>query len=533
MATKKKADSKPSQTTNSNTNTTTTSKPSAAAVPKTTTTKQVSPPSAQQQQQSEKVSSKLSIVAEKSTVDESKKNVKQQQTSKNANTTITTTPSQNNINNKPVASTSVNSNATVVTNDSSNTSKKKKQKSSDTTTANTTTTTTTTTPVVATPTAVQSKNNNNNTTTVTVTPSSSSNNENVATPISKKKKKKSSSSESTNTQSVNGTVEIVATKNNPSPNTSITSTSSSVTTSPTTTVASDIATTAQPSPIVKTKRAHNPGKDDNSLSAWLCRAYFAIGLLIAWNLCFIVVLPMYICHILFGFDRNKSLMGWLFRYFNRWAVETNPFWNIKTFYANGSTKNRLPKKQKKVIFICNHQSGMDPFILISALPIEAKWVAKHIIFKIPIAGWLMSMIGDVPIVFTSKKAEHTTTDKSSVTRALDTLRNYLNNDCAVFFFPEGRRSDNPDEFLEFRKGAFVMALQTGADIIPMAISGSHTIWELKHKLPRPGRCAIVVGDPISVKGMTLENDVDNLLQKSRKAVEDLYQIAKKKAKSLK
>ena len=274
-------------------------------------------------------------------------------------------------------------------------------------------------------------------------------------------------------------------------------------------------------------------KQDNSLSAWLCRIYFIGGLFTVWPIAFLIILPLYLLHIVFGFDRKKELMGYLFRLSNRIVVETNPFWKVGVYYANPGIKNKLPKQTRKLIFVANHQSFMDPFTIISALPVEAKWVAKHVLFNIPFGGWMMRMVGDVPIVFKSKKANNTVTDRDSVTIAMERLRNYLKNDSAVFFFPEGRRTEDPNKFLDWRRGAFVMALEQGADIVPLAVHGTHTMWEVNHTLPKPGKAAIVIGEPISVKGLTLEKDVDFLMEKTKQAVQNLHAQAKKKYKSLK
>nr|CAG4716160.1 unnamed protein product [Naegleria fowleri] len=304
------------------------------------------------------------------------------------------------------------------------------------------------------------------------------------------------------------------------------STTSSPTTTTTTTATTTTTTTTTATKTTTSITKYHAGKEDHSLSAWLCRLYFISGLFLSWVCCCVIALPLYLLHVMFGFDKNRTLIGKLFRKSNQWVVESNPFWKVRTFYENRSTLDKLPKQQKKVIFVCNHQSNMDPFVLLSALPIEAKWVAKHVLFNVPFGGWLMRMAGDVPIVFKSKLAHNTVTDKDSVAQALSRLKNYLNNDTAVFFFPEGRRSDDPNTFLEYRKGAFIMSLECGADIIPLAVHGTHTMWETRHKMPKPGRASIVIGDPISVKGMTLEKDVDHLLEKVRNKITALHVTAK-------
>ena len=118
------------------------------------------------------------------------------------------------------------------------------------------------------------------------------------------------------------------------------------------------------------------------------------------------------------------------------------------------------------------------------------------------------------------------TDRDSVKTSMIQLKQHLKNDAAVFFFPEGRRSDTPDTLLEWKKGAFIMSLETGADIVPMALYGSFSIWGFQDALPKPGKAVVVVGEPISVAGLTLEKDVDFLTEKTKNIVQSLVDQAK-------
>lgn len=113
------------------------------------------------------------------------------------------------------------------------------------------------------------------------------------------------------------------------------------------------------------------------------------------------------------------------------------------------------------------------------------------------------------------------TDRDSVKTSMNKLKEHLKNDAAVFFFPEGRRNDTPDELKDWKKGAFIMALETGADIVPIGLYGTFSMWPIHDALPKPGKACIVVGTPISVAGMTLEKDVDTLTEQTKVAVNDL------------
>jgi 1-acyl-sn-glycerol-3-phosphate acyltransferase len=88
----------------------------------------------------------------------------------------------------------------------------------------------------------------------------------------------------------------------------------------------------------------------------------------------------------------------------------------------------------------------------------------------------------------------------------------------VIIFPEGTRSED-GKLLEFKKGGFVMALQTKTPILPITINGS------RFCLPkgglfslRPGEIQLVIHDLVDVAGLTIE-DRDRLLAKVRSVIE--------------
>jgi 1-acyl-sn-glycerol-3-phosphate acyltransferase len=65
----------------------------------------------------------------------------------------------------------------------------------------------------------------------------------------------------------------------------------------------------------------------------------------------------------------------------------------------------------------------------------------------------------------------------------------------LFVFPEGTRSAD-GSLHEARDGLALLALRTGAPIVPLAIAGSHRVWPRGQQLPHPGgRVTVRVGRP--------------------------------------
>jgi 1-acyl-sn-glycerol-3-phosphate acyltransferase len=115
------------------------------------------------------------------------------------------------------------------------------------------------------------------------------------------------------------------------------------------------------------------------------------------------------------------------------------------------------------IFLSNHVSNLDPPILLPSLPGMSSVFLKKSLMKIPLLGIAMRMGKFVPVSRGHSREEA----EKSVAIAADALRSGLH----IFIFPEGTRS--PDgKLLPFKKGAFFLAAETGAPMVPMVISGT-------------------------------------------------------------
>jgi 1-acyl-sn-glycerol-3-phosphate acyltransferase len=99
---------------------------------------------------------------------------------------------------------------------------------------------------------------------------------------------------------------------------------------------------------------------------------------------------------------------------------------------------------------------------------------------------------------------------------MDRCRAYLERGMPVMIFPEGTRSTS-DELLPFKDGAFRLAIEAQADILPIAVSGTRTALR-KHDW-KLGRCRalVAVGKPIATDGMT-EADIPALKQRAREEI---------------
>jgi 1-acyl-sn-glycerol-3-phosphate acyltransferase len=115
------------------------------------------------------------------------------------------------------------------------------------------------------------------------------------------------------------------------------------------------------------------------------------------------------------------------------------------------------------IFLSNHVSNLDPPVLLPVIPGMTSVFLKKSLMKIPLLGTAMRMGKFVPVTRGHSKEEA----QRSVEYAADALRSGLH----ITIFPEGTRS--PDgNLLPFKKGAFFLAAETEAPMVPIIIRGT-------------------------------------------------------------
>lgn len=110
------------------------------------------------------------------------------------------------------------------------------------------------------------------------------------------------------------------------------------------------------------------------------------------------------------------------------------------------------------VFIMNHRSGMD--IPISLTLVEANIVSRADLANWPVIGVAARRVGTLFVDRTSRKSG------ASVMRV---MREAIQSGKAVMLYPEGT-AFRGDEVRPFRAGAFKLAKDVGAEIIPIGIA---------------------------------------------------------------
>ncbi len=149
-------------------------------------------------------------------------------------------------------------------------------------------------------------------------------------------------------------------------------------------------------------------------------------------------------------------------------------------------------RDRPYLFMSNHQSNFDIPILLGHLPVPFRWLAKAELFKIPIFGRAMRAAGYISIDRSDRESAF-----ESLRRAADAIRGGV----SIVVFPEGTRSRH-GELKPFKKGGFVMAVDAGVPIVPIAIRGAHGIMPKGSLLIRPRNVTVCIGEPIETTSYT-------------------------------
>ncbi len=226
----------------------------------------------------------------------------------------------------------------------------------------------------------------------------------------------------------------------------------------------------------------------------------------AWTVAVLVVLAgfLYVSAVWLvtaPFDKGRYHAGRAFRQLAMAVTSLNPLWNFETD-GHAPADPRLP-----YVAVSNHESYADIF-LISHFPWEMKWLSKDTIFKIPVMGWMMRMAKDIPI----KRGK-----RESVVSAMQGCRDRLGLKVSVMIFPEGTRS-RTEELLPFKDGAFKLAVEAQAPILPIAVAGTRYCMAKGSFAFRRAHAKARVLEPIPTVGMT-NADVPALRERTREVID--------------
>ena len=154
------------------------------------------------------------------------------------------------------------------------------------------------------------------------------------------------------------------------------------------------------------------------------------------------------------------------------------------FRMHVSGVEQVPKEGPAIV-APNHKSFWDSFFIgIAIRGRQLRFIGKTELFEGRRAR-LLVRLGAFPV----RRGE-------ADSDALETARVILSQGGLLALFPEGTRVRDPDQLGDPKRGAGRLALESGAPLVPAAITGSDRLFV--GPLPKPKRVQVAFSEPISV-----------------------------------
>jgi len=140
------------------------------------------------------------------------------------------------------------------------------------------------------------------------------------------------------------------------------------------------------------------------------------------------------------------------------------------------------------LFVSNHVSNVDPPAVVGRIPRRVALLAKRELFRIPLLGTAMRLGRFIPV-----QRDLPAAARASVRLA----RKYMHEGISYVIFAEGTRSRD-GRLADFKRGSFLLAIESGAPVVPVSVIGTQHILPRGAFLVRPGVARVVFHPPVDV-----------------------------------
>ncbi len=180
------------------------------------------------------------------------------------------------------------------------------------------------------------------------------------------------------------------------------------------------------------------------------------------------------------------------------------------YRCRASGSHHLPSDGPAIV-ITNHHSNVDPVVVGMIFDRPLRYMAKKELFRWRPLAWLITTLGAFPI-------DRGAGDREALRTSLDVLERGE----VLLMFPEGTRFCDR-EVHPFLPGVGMIALRSGAPVVPMAMEGTQRM--MRDGRPRLPTLRAVVGPPLDLSDITGRNSkaYQEAAVRMRQAVTDLYE----------
>lgn len=211
---------------------------------------------------------------------------------------------------------------------------------------------------------------------------------------------------------------------------------------------------------------------------------YTVWALLVFHVFMIILFPVFIIPSLISKKGSRlsfkaiRLWSFLFSFFNRIIYKVEGKANFE--------------KGQNYVIISNHTSFLDTPAIPQAIDAPFKALAKKELTKIPIFGIIIKTITEVVDRSNPKSRQ----------KSKDRLNEVLRNENSILVFPEGTMNRTDKPLQGFYDGAFRIAIDAQAPILPVVIKGAAKLMKPSSFVMKPGKIHVKLLEPISTIGLT-------------------------------
>lgn len=217
--------------------------------------------------------------------------------------------------------------------------------------------------------------------------------------------------------------------------------------------------------------------------------YWLWQYLIAWPLLMVLTVFTAVFTVCTVFWKNAEFVHKVQQFWSR-----SFFWLMFLPVSVDGKEHIVPGQS--YVFVANHQSMFDVWLVYGWLPVIFKWLMKAELRKVPFVGT------------GCKAAGHIFIDRRNTKAALESLKEVekqlVNGVCTVIF-PEGTRSLN-GEVGRFKRGAFQITWDLGLPVIPLSLDGCYEVLPKGKPFVYRAPVHMHIGEPIDLKQFSDPNE---------------------------
>lgn len=148
------------------------------------------------------------------------------------------------------------------------------------------------------------------------------------------------------------------------------------------------------------------------------------------------------------------------------------------------------------VFVSNHQSMFDVWLIYGWLPVIFKWLMKAELRRVPFVGIACKAAGHI---FVDRK------NPKAAMESMEDIKKQLKDGVCTVIFPEGTRTKD-GQVGRFKRGAFQIALDLKLPIIPISLSGCYDVLPKGKPFVYRRPVRMYVGEPIDITQFENNND---------------------------